>query len=168
MDDTAHPAIVWPGFSPERAFVLPLVGELMVSPFAAPLELDGIRLQRKSEFHVTVLSREMARAAAAGCGEAQLHALYDAMDWIPERSGRYTLLHEDKRTDAGMLACWSLIEHLHFPAMLAFRAELVRTLGRAFDDPVPHVTHFVHGDANGIGVPDRRALEAKRVRDILP
>lgn len=147
--------------------MLPLDRELMATPFAARLELDGVRLRRKDEFHVTVLSREMARAAASGVGERALRALFDALSWVPARTGHYTLLHEDKRTATGVLACWSLIEHLRLPAMLAFRAELERALGRAFAAPVPHVTHFVHGDPNGIGVPDARALEAKRVRDIL-
>jgi len=31
---------------------------------------------------------------------------------------------------------------------------------------VPHVTHYVHGDPNGIGVLNERALAARRVRDI--
>ena len=148
--------------------MLPLRAELMASPLTVPLEIDGVRLQRTSEFHVTVLSRDMARAAAAGCGETRLRELYEALSWAPQRTGRYTLLHEDKRTDTGMLVCWSLIEHLHFPAMLAFREELVRALGRAFAYPVPHVTHFVRGDPNGIGVPDARALDARRVREVLP
>lgn len=168
MNETFHPAIPWPGFSAGRAFVLPLDGELMATPFAAPLELDGVRLNRKSEFHVTVLSREMARVAASGVGEPGLRALYDALSWVPARTGRYTLLREDKRSDTDVLACWSLIEHLHLPAMLAFRAALTRALGGVFADPVPHVTHFVHGDLNGISVPDARALGSKRVRDILP
>lgn len=168
MQELSPIPIPWPGFSAQRAFVLPLSDELMGSPFAASLELDGIRLQRKREFHVTVLSREMAGAAAAALSEPRLRALYDTLNWIPQRTGHYTLLHEDKRTHTGVLACWSLIEHLHFPAMLAFRAELTRALGLAFADPVPHVTHYVHGDPNGIGVPDRRALQAKRVREVLP
>ena len=168
MDEPAHPAIPWPGFAPERAFVLPLQAGLMATPFRAHCEIDGVRLQRKSEFHVTVLSRDMSRAAAAGYGEARLRALYGSLQWTPRRTGRYALLHEDKRTDAGTLACWSLIEHLHLPAMHAFRSELAHAPGAAFADPVPHVTHFVRGDPNGIGVPDSRALEALQVREVTP
>lgn len=166
MDEPLHPALPWPGFNPERAFVLPLRAEFLATPFGPHCEFDGVRLQRKSEFHVTVLSREMARAAGAGCGEARLRAWFDALAWVPRRSGRYALLHETKRQGGSTLECWSLIEHLHLPAMHAFRAELVRVLGSAFAEPVPHVTHYVHGDPNGIGVLNERALAARRVRDI--
>jgi hypothetical protein len=167
VDEQAHPAIPWPGFAPERPFVLPLQVGQMATPFAEPCVIDGVRLQRKSEFHVTVLSRDMSRAAAR-LGAARLRALYEAQPWTPRRTGRYALLHRAKPVDGGTLDCWSLIEYLDLPAMLAFRGELARRLGGAFADPVPHVTHFVHGDPSGIGVPDTRALEALRVRDVSP
>lgn len=167
MDEDIHPALPWPGLTPERSFVLPLQAALMATPFGGACEIDGIRLGRKSEFHVTVLSQDMSRAAAV-LGEARLRALYDSLQWTPRRTGRYALLHQAKPAGTGMLECWSLIEHLDLPAMLAFRGELARMLGAAFADPVPHVTHYVHGDPNGIGVPDARALQALRVRDVPP
>lgn len=168
MDELIHPAIPWPGFAAERAFVLPLRTDFMTAPFGDRCQFDGVRLRHKSEFHVTVLNRGMARAAAAGYGEAQLRELYESLEWTPRRSGRYALLHESKHTENGTLECWSLIEHLHLPAMLVFRVELARELGVVFADPVPHVTHYVHGDPNGIGVPDARALDALRVRELTP
>lgn len=167
MDALIHPAIPWPGFSPERAFVLPLQAALMATPFGAQCQLDGVRLRRKSEFHVTVLNRAMAKAAA-GLGEVRLRDLYESLHWAPQRTGRYALLHGTKRADEGVRECWSLIEHLHLPAMQAFRAELARALGPAFADPVPHVTHFVGGDPSGLGVPDSRALHALQVRNVTP
>ncbi|MCX7514710.1 hypothetical protein [Frateuria sp. STR12] len=166
MDERALPALPWPGFSPERSFVLPLPAVLMGTPFGDHCQIDGVRLQRKPEFHVTVLSRDMSRAAAAGYGTHRLRALYESLTWMPRRTGRYVLLHTVKHDGTGTLGCWSLIEHLHLPAMVAFRAELARTLGAAFADPVPHVTHFVRGDPNGIGVPDVRALAVLQVREV--
>jgi len=167
MHEPLHPAIPWPGFSPGRAFVLPLQAGLMATPFGAQCEVDGVRLRRKAEFHVTVLNQDMSRSAGA-LGEARLRALYESLQWQPRRSGRYALLHEAKPTDTGTLDCWSLIEHLGLPAMHAFREELALLLGSAFADPVPHVTHFVRGDPNGIGVPDTRALAALQVREVAP
>lgn len=168
MEDNRLPAIPWPGFSPERAFVLPLPAERMDAPFGEACEIDGVRLMRKAEFHITVLGRDLWRAAAVGMGQARLRALYESLSWSPRRSGRYVLLHKTKPTDTGSLDCWSLIEHLELPAMHAFRGELARLLGSAFADPVPHVTHYVRGDPNGISVPDTRALAALRVRDVAP
>ena len=52
--------------------------------------------------------------------------------------------------------------------MHAFRGELARQLGSTFAAPVPHVTHYVRGDPNGIGVPDVRALASLRVREVRP
>lgn len=167
MHTPAHPAIAWPGFATGRALVLPLRAGLMATPFGECCQLDGVRLSRKQEFHVTLLDRQMARAAA-GYGEARLRALYESLRWAPQRTGCYALLHQAKPTPTGVLECWSLIEHLHLPAMHAFRTVLAQALGPAFDDPVPHVTHFVHGDPNGIGVPDVRALSRLRVREVLP
>ena len=168
MDESRLPALPWPGFSPGRAFLLPLPAGCMAAPFGDVCEFDGVRLRRKSEFHVTVLSQDMSRAAAAGLGEAALRTLYESQPWMPRRSGRYALLHKAKRTDTGTLDCWSIIEYLDLPAMHAFRGELARRLGPAFADPVPHATHFVRGDPNGIHVPDVRALAALQVRDVTP
>jgi hypothetical protein len=167
-DATIHPPIRWPGFDPERAFVLPLQDRLMDTPFGEACTIDGVQLQRKSEFHVTVLDRSMSRAAAAACGTARLRALYEALDWVPRRTGRYVLLHENRQREHGAPESWSLIEYLQLPAMLAFRTALAAAAGAAFGDPVPHVTHFVHGDPHGIGVPDTRALAALRVHDVIP
>jgi hypothetical protein len=167
MDTPAHPAIAWPGFDAGHALVLPLLAGLMATPFGERCQIDGVRFARKQEFHVTLLDRQMAQAAA-GCGEPQLRALYESLQWTPRRTGRYALLHETKRTGAGLLECWSLIEHLQLPAMHAFRTALAQALGPAFDDPVPHVTHFVHGDPNGIGVPHVRALDRLLVRAVVP
>jgi len=168
MEQSRLPPLPWPGFAPERSFVLPLPAPWMDAPFGDACGIDGVRLRRKSEFHVTVLSQDMSRAAAAGLGEAGLRTLYESLMWAPGRSGRYVLLHKLKPGDRGTLDCWSLIEHLELPAMHAFRGELARLLGPAFADPVPHVTHYVRGDPNGIGVPDTRALAALRVRDVAP
>lgn len=167
MHDDRHPPIPWPGFRAGHAFVLPLQAGRMATPFDECFEADGVRLQRKAEFHVTVLSRDMSRLAA-GLGEDGLRASYESLSWTPRRTGRYALLHKAKPAETGAIECWSLIEHLHLPAMLDFRAGLARILGPAFAEPVPHVTHFVHGDPNGIGVPDVRALAMLQVRDVVP
>ncbi|HET6805437.1 MAG TPA: hypothetical protein VFH59_08370 [Frateuria sp.] len=168
MDEARLPALPWPGFSPERAFVLPLPAARMATPFGDACEFDGVRLRRKAEFHATVLSQEMSRAAAAGLGVARLRALYESLSWRPRRSGRYALLHKAGSGDAGTPDSWSLIEYLDLPAMHAFRDELAGQLGQAFADPVPHVTHYVRGEPNGIGVPHRRALAALLVREVAP
>jgi hypothetical protein len=167
-DARLHPPIPWPGFDPQRAFVLPLQAELMDTPFGEACVIDGVRLQRKREFHVTVLDRSMSRVAAVTLGAARLRALYASLEWTPRRTGRYVLLHEGKRDDPEVCESWSLIEHLRLPAMHALRSALADAAGAIFADPVPHVTHFVHGDPHGIGVPDTRALAALQVRPIRP
>lgn len=166
MEEARLPALPWPGFSPGRAFVLPLPAELMAAPFGDACGIEGVRLKRKPEFHVTVLDQAMCRIAAEGIGEAPLRTLYESLTWAPRRTGRYALLHKTKPGDSGTLDCWSMIEYLDLPAMHAFRGELARLLGPTFADPVPHVTHYVRGDPNGIGVPDTRALATLWVRDV--
>src|SRR5690348_13430939 len=96
MEETCLPAIPWPGFSPERAFVLPLPAGRMATPFGEACCIDGMRLQRKSEFHVTVLSRDMSRAAGAWIDGPRLRAFYESLRWTPCRTGRYVLLNRAK------------------------------------------------------------------------
>lgn len=167
MDEQAHPELPWPGFSPERPFVLPLQAGRMATPFGEACEIEGVLLVRKPEFHVTVLSQDLSRTVAV-LGTARLRALYESRPWTPRRTGRYALLHDAKPALGGTLERWSLIEHLELPAMDHFRGELARMLGPALADPVPHVTHFVRGDPNGIGVPNTRALQALQPREVLP
>jgi hypothetical protein len=166
VNDPAHPPIPWPGLSPAGALVIPLHPDWLAAPFGDVFETDGLRLVRKSEFHVTVLNRAMAATALSACGEAGIRNLYRALNWAPRRTGRYALLHERKDAQPQPIECWSLIEHLDLPAMLHFRTELANLLGPAFADPVPHVTHFVLGDPNGIGLPDGAALKARVVREV--
>lgn len=166
MNHTAHPPIRWPGFSRAGTLLVPLHPDWVAVPFGDVFETDGLRLVRKNEFHVTVLNRAMTATALSAWGEARIRDLYLAANWAPRRTGRYALLHERKDAQPHPLECWSLIEHLDLPAMLHFRTELASELGPAFADPVPHVTHFVLGDPNGIGLPDRAALEARLVREV--
>lgn len=168
MEPIGHPALPWPGLVPGHALVLPLQARFMATPFGPSCEIGGVRLQRKAEFHVTLLNRAMARAAGEALGEAGLRALYESLAWLPRRTGRYTLLRAPPSAGAGLPVRWSLIEHLDLGAMHRFRDELARLLGPAFADPVPHVTHFVQGDPNGIGVSDTRALATLRVCDLPP
>lgn len=164
----AHPPIRWPGFSARGALLLPLQASRMGTPFGAGFQHEGLRLRRKREFHVTVLDAARTRPARARLGAGSIRALYARFPWTPLRTGRYALLHERKCVATRAVDCWSLIEHLDLPAMPAFLAALARRLGTTFGEPVPHVTHYVAGDADGIGVPHVAALARMRVRDIVP
>jgi hypothetical protein len=166
VNSPAHPPVPWPGLSPAGTLLVPLHPDWLAAPFGNVFEMDGLGLVRKSEFHVTVLNRAMAATALPAFGEARIRDLYGALSWAPRRTGRYALLHESKDAQPHPIECWSLIEHLDLPAMLHFRTELASALGPVFADPVPHVTHFVLGDPNGIGLPDGAALEARLVREI--
>lgn len=164
----AHPPIPWPGFSARGTLLLPLDPDRMATPFGATFEHGGLRLRRKREFHVTVLDATRARAARARLGAGSIRALYAQFPWTPQRTGRYALLRERKCVATRAVDCWSLIEHLELPAMAEFLAALARRLDTTFGEPVPHVTHYVAGDADGIGVPHVAALTRMRVCDLVP
>lgn len=157
----------WPGFRDDGALILPLDGA-MFHPPGAPLRLrlDGHVLERKHELHMTVLGREQGRQVAQRLSGESLRALFETFDWKPRRTGRHALLHKDKCEPGGPLSAWSVVEHLQEPAFSAFRDGLARATGLPLDCGVPHVTLYVAGDPQGIGIPDLAAYFACFVREV--
>lgn len=163
----AHPdnaACRWPGFHAD-SLLLPLADD-GAWPAAPALELDGLRLQRKHEFHVTLLNRSLGASLREHLGDAAIRDVFTALPWAPRATGQAHLLRKAKRTAAGVQHCASLIERLDLPALAAFRSALARQAGIALPEVLPHVTLYVTGDPDGIGLPDLAAFRASRVADL--
>ena len=127
--------------------------------------LDDARFEPKAELHVTVIGRTLgARITRALADdtlrEAELASAFEALDWSWSDTGAYVWLRKDK--PAGRVE--SVIELIEMPAMAAFHFALGRKLGERLPVPPAHVTRWVRGDAEGIGVPDEDALRALTVR----
>ncbi|MEO8161412.1 MAG: hypothetical protein ABI588_08315, partial [Arenimonas sp.] len=82
-----HPP--WPGFSARGSLLLPLPEEAFTD-LAAQVEVEGITLARKREFHLTLLDRALGARVQA----LPLPALFDALDWRWQRRGERWLLRE--------------------------------------------------------------------------
>lgn len=157
-------------FGAGAACVLPLPsGDFAALPVAC--ELEGIALQRRHEFHVTLVDTALAGRLHEHSGSQSLQSLRSrlrglaaALDWRYARSGEYWLLSDD--SDARMRR--SLIERIAQPAQQCFRAALADWLGVALPAPFPHVTVYTCGEAAGIGVFDAAAFERLRVRAWAP
>ena len=156
-----HPS--WPGFTARGSLLLPLPDAAALAP-APSLELDGLSLARKVEFHVTVLDRALGtrlRAPApGGAPSARLPALFAALDWSWRATGERWLLLEAKPEGPNH----SLVHLLEMPALARFRAQAGELLGEPLPQTPAHVTLYVAGDPVGIGIATAADFERLRLR----
>jgi hypothetical protein len=136
-------------------------------PPSRGVRADGIEFAPKTELHVTIVGRALgAQAHAAMAADPALAAAIDAtvssFDWSWTRDRAWWLL---RKRDGGADKA-SIVETVAMPAMSAFHARLGTLLGRTLPVPPPHVTLYVAGDTEGIGVPDDAAWRRYVVRAI--
>ena len=148
----------WPGFNERGVLVLPLPA-FPAHALPAACEIDGITLKRKSEFHLTLLSRREAAAVRARIDDDEIESQFAALDWTCRATGPCWLLGK-----AGDGNARSVIVLCAAPALDAFRTRLSSRCDVALA-PVPaHVTLFVAGLMRGIGLGSHEAFHAMRVR----
>lgn len=157
----------WPGFTARGGLLLPLdAAGFLSADMPLRLRLDGHVLERKRELHLTLLDRRQGEALRERLGEARIREAWEALPWAPQGTRCHALLHACKDEREGPLQAWSVIEHLHEPALSAFRHRLAAASGLALDSGVPHVTLYVAGDPEGIGLPDIPAYRDRFVRAV--
>jgi hypothetical protein len=144
----------WPGWGGSDTLVLPVDPHDWPPP-SSSLEMDGHVFAPKHELHATVVGKALgarlrAAIAAGAVDESALRQAFAAQAWRLRRSGWRVRLRKD--------AIESIIEPVALPAMARLHAWLGRALGQPLPVPPPHVTLYVRGDAEGIGVPDEQAL----------
>jgi len=88
--------------------------------------------------------------------------MFEAQDWSFRRSGEYLLLRKREPARGRSRTVHSVIERLEMPAMAGFHRALGERLGLELPVPPPHVTLYVAGTGQGIGVPDEAAFRALR------
>ena len=145
---------------------------LPITPQAWPpprrgVDVDGSDFAPKRELHATVLGRALgARVRMAMAGNPALGTALDAvaasLDWSWTRDRAWWLLRK-REGDAEKA---SIVETIALPAMQPFHARLGQLLGTTLPVPLPHVTLYVAGDPEGIGVPDGEAWRRYVVRAI--
>jgi hypothetical protein len=165
LSTAAHRAAIalasaWPGWGSEGGLVLAIPPAAWAPP-VAPVSHAGCTLAPKAELHVTVVGRALGAQLQAALAAGTLHAddvraAFEAGPWRLRRSGWWQRLHRPA-SDEGPAAD-AVIERVALPAMARFHRRLARSLGRALPVPPPHVTLFVAGQAEGIGVPDVATL----------
>lgn len=114
--------------------------------------LDDIPFAPKRELHVTIVGKALGARLVAR--EAEVAALFEPLDWRFARTHRLVHL----RRDVDGTTEQALVERIEQPAMAAFHHALSRLLGDALPVPPPHVTLYVSGTNDGIGLPDEQAL----------
>ena len=131
-----------------------------------PLTVDGIPLQPKCEFHLTLANSALVAdvsRAVPGDALAWLQAQWEAGDTRILGTGQYTLLHKRPDRAPHRDGSWSVVETVIVPGQEAFLRRVERQLGRQLPRPPAHVTTHVAGRARGIGVP-RPALLRRYIR----
>ena len=151
------------------SLVLPIASEDWTPPQHGA-EIDGIAFTPKPELHITVignrLGRELREAFAAPWLRMMVSTAFAKHDWRFTRSRRHCLLRKPFVEHGHLRVAHSVIERVDLPAMAPFHRELGRLLGRQLPVPPPHVTLYVAGRAEGIGVGTRGKLRGYRVREI--
>lgn len=163
----------WPGWSEERTLVLPIPPEVWAPPLA-PIELDGREFAPKDELHLTVVGRELGRQVHETLGErfrdTAVRAAFEAQPWRMSRTGE--CLRIGKQVPSNLTGrtheVGSIIELVTLPAMARFYRALGDLLGRKLPVPPPHVTLYVHGSEEGIGIPTKAKLRAWTRRSVRP
>ena len=153
----------WPGWGTAQTLVIPVDPRCWAPP-TSPLQCDAREFAPKHELHVTVVGKVLGAEVRAACAdgridEPDLRAAFEEQPWRLRRSGWRMHL----RKPAPEAHVESVIEPVALPAMARLHAWLGRALGRALPVPPPHVTLYVRGDAEGIGVPDAASLARLRV-----
>jgi hypothetical protein len=155
----------WPGWAAADTLLLP-VDPAAWSPPAMPIEHAGLAFAPKHELHVTVVGKALGarlrHAITTGhLDEADVRAAFETQPWRARRSG--WRVHLRKPGEDGAAPKESIVELLAMPAMARFHSALARLLDQAAQVPPPHVTLYVRGDSEGIGVPDAETLARLRV-----
>ena len=155
----------WPGFSARGSLPLPLpIAEVARLATTPTLRVDALVLERKREFHVTLLDRALGARVhvprAGGAPAAALPALFASLDWAWRATGERWLLLEAKPEGASH----SVVELIDMPALARFREAVGERLGEPLPDAPPHVTLYVAGDPVGIGLASQADFERLRLR----
>ena len=154
-------APVWPGRSARGSVVLPLPWSF-VPPLAERLDLADVRLARKDELHLTLLSRTEAERAAPTTTEAEWRDYFGRHDWTMRLTDRWMLLRDVEdghhvHTVVAEVAC---------EALNAFRAQLGYAAATVLEPTLPHVTLWTAGTTKGIGLCSFADVAAKTVREL--
>jgi len=137
-------------------------------PPAQGVELDGLHFAPKGELHLTLVGRALGESlrnalADGRVAASELEYAIGAQDWQFRRGGGFLRLQ--KRTGDGAVA-GSIIERVALPAMAKLHARLGELVGRELPVPPPHVTLYVAGRAEGIGVASEAELRELVVREV--
>jgi hypothetical protein len=150
----------WPGFNARGALVLPLPA-FPANALPATCEIDDVALQRKSEFHLTLLSQSEVRSVREQFEDGAIESIFAGMDWSCRTSGPCWLL---RKVDQKGAIAHTVIALCAAPALNVFRSRLSGRSDIALA-PVPaHVTLFVAGNELGIGLSSYDEFHAARVR----
>jgi len=152
--------IRWPGRSSTGSVIVAL-GDSLLVPLAPQLDLAEVKLFRKREAHLTLISTREAEALARRLPESDWQAAFESDSWSWQALAAYDLLREDRSSEPTR---YSVIRHLHCPALNAFRRRLAEASGIDLAETLPHVTVYTAGHERGIGLTSFADYDACRVR----
>lgn len=169
MDPDNH--VAWPGWTAERTLLLPIPAERWPPP-TAPVLLDDIEFQPKSELHVTLVGRAVGQILQGEYGRPGVRTqtvreAFGKVHWHITRTGELLRLEKTELPGRGRgRTIGSIIELVKMPALEEFYSLLSEHLDRDLTAPPPHVTLYTSGRAQGIAVPDQATLDRLTVREV--
>jgi len=151
-------------YNPDTGTVsLPIDPLDLVQPRTALLH-ESLRFDPSDDLHVTLIGRHQAAALKTLGASDRVGPILERLPhyWRLQPLGRWYLLHEPHWQAPGgadRLGRASLIERVHCAEGKRFFVELSRQCGQEIPVPPLHITRFVHGDHDGIALPDQATLE---------
>lgn len=144
----------WPGFNERGSLHLPMPWFSDAWPLPGTWEVDGRLLQRKHEFHLTVLSRREGARVRERIPDGGVERRFDEHAWTLGATGACWYLAS---AAAGK---WSIIATFECAALNAFRSAIASDAGITLEATLPHVTLYVGGVPTGIGLESIAEFEA--------
>jgi hypothetical protein len=161
MSMTSPTKPAWPGRSTTGSVLLPL--HVGLDHLPSSLSLTEITLIRKAETHLTLLSTREAEQLASRLPESEWQSAFDSVQWEIGLLDAFELLSEERPSE---VTRFSVIRHLHCPALNAFRQRLAQSAVVDLPETLPHVTLYTAGHERGIGVSSLADHARFRIRSL--
>ncbi len=122
--------------------------------------------QPKKELHITILSQDAAGQVQKALGKMpargrQLRELVQAADWSYRKFQRFYHVKDEQGNQ-------SIIQMVEVSGLRQFFDDLNQIVQSQLKPPPTHVTLYVHGDEEGIALPDQQTFNDRVTGEISP
>lgn len=151
---------------PETGFIVAEINKIDYRYADHPVHFQGRTLYPKKELHITVASDEAASnlqkyIKRAPDNEDRIRDIVDQTDWVFQKRNEYYYVEQEPGVE-------TIIQMVMLPSLKEFFRDLSAVVGKGFVLPPTHVTLYMNGTENGIGLPTREVFDRLVKAAVLP